>query len=142
MSKALYINADKSISYFYKFLDIKEFICTTIYSRNDSEFINGLIELYNSHDFKCDMIEFNNGINTLYFWKDNRIVYYYVEFDIFNYNSDKFYMKTLSTVDVFIYSKSISVYERNEYMIYLLLPIQCIEYNINKYKIYKISSII
>jgi hypothetical protein len=141
MSKALYINADKNISYFYKFPHIKQFICTTIYCRNDTEFIKDLMELYNSHNFKYDNVEFNNGINILYFWKNNRIVYYYLDFDIFNYN-DELYNKILIGVDIFIFSSFTPIKERHEYIKRFVLPIDCIEYNINsKCKLYTIVKI-
>ena len=129
MYKALYIHADNDISFFDKFNYIKEFKCVSMHSRDDERFIRGLLSLYERNGFSSDLTEFNAGENVIYFWKNNRVIYYYTDFEIFD-NNARDYARLFFDIDVVIFQRFLPQYERREYMKYMLLPIQCIEYDI------------
>lgn len=129
MYKALYIHADNDISFFDKFNYIKEFKCVTMHSRDDERFMSRLLKLYSDNGFSCDMGDFNAGQNIIYFWKKSRLIYYYTDFEIFQ-TTDNDYARLFFDIDVVIFQRFLPQYERREYMKYMLLPIQCIEYDI------------
>ena len=132
---ALYIHADKDISYINNFKNIYNYKCTTINSSKDTKFIKDLIHIYSLAGFNYDMTDYNKNI--IYFWNNTIYIDYYLNFDIFNYKKNNLTSNIIYSINTIIYTPLLSDIEQKE-IINFLYSSQKIEYV--EYFIYSMHS--